>query len=93
MIIAEAWKLEVYGDPMYCIVMKLKEAKKKLKTWAYNIGTNIHKRVIEAKKKLKAVQRLLKGDTTNSTLAVEEKRILDEYSLFCDMETLEMRQK
>ncbi|XP_058749874.1 uncharacterized protein LOC131622872 [Vicia villosa] len=55
-IVEDAWKVKVYGCPMFVLDKKLKILKARLKDWNRNSFGNVHKNVAMAEKDLKDVQ-------------------------------------
>ena len=52
-LVEDAWRLEVYGTPMYRLTRKLKCVKARLKAFNFHEFANIREKVVEAREALR----------------------------------------
>lgn len=76
---------------MYCLSRKLKELKAVVKRWVKELCPNLQKAIVRNKVKVIVVQIQLSIIGSDTNLEIEEKKLLSDYKLLNQMETMEMR--
>lgn len=78
---------------MFYVLSKLKSLKTDLKIWVKETCLDLQKAIATNKEKLNVVQASLGITGTNYSLEAEEIKLISEYSILRQMETIDMCQK
>ncbi|XP_058784766.1 uncharacterized protein LOC131659617 [Vicia villosa] len=73
-VVANSWKEEVIGCPMFILSTKLKRLKEKLKIWNKEIFGNVHEQVVVAEKRLQEIQEEIHDTGFNDQLRNLERK-------------------
>ncbi|KAF5199001.1 Cytochrome p450 76ad1 [Thalictrum thalictroides] len=92
-VVKEGWKFEATGNPMLVLVQKLTHLKGVLKSWYAEYGSDLHKRVIEARGDLFKTQTLLQASPQDNSLAAQEKQLLRKYGNLARAELAIIKQR
>ncbi|KAF5197550.1 Dnase i-like superfamily protein, partial [Thalictrum thalictroides] len=92
-IVKKGWQLDVIENPMSVLVLKLTNLKNLLRAWVANTGSDMHKRVNEARCDLFKMQTLLHDSPNDVQLAVQEKQMLGKYGNLARAELAIMKQR
>ncbi|KAF5189310.1 hypothetical protein FRX31_021103 [Thalictrum thalictroides] len=92
-VVAKGWQVECDGNPMLVLVNKLVNLKSSLRTWVVNTGSDLHKRVNEARCDLFKTQTLLQATPHDVQLAVQENQLLRKYGNLARAELATMKQR
>lgn len=71
---------------MFCLTFKLEKVKKKLKVYIKHNCPDLQKELLSIEEKLNNIQRRLSQVLFDVSLDIEEKRVLTEYRMLCQME-------
>lgn len=83
----------VSGDPLYCLLLKLKRLKGEIRSWTEEACPDLHKAIVRTKDLLDAVQTKVGTIGIDDRLQREENELLKEYNLLKQMEKMEIQQK
>ncbi|XP_019434814.1 PREDICTED: uncharacterized protein LOC109341364 [Lupinus angustifolius] len=71
-LVADVWRIEVVGCPMFILSQKLRNLKKELKDWNHNVFGNIHQRVNSAKANVDVIQNCINDQGPDISLLEQE---------------------
>ncbi|KAE9600797.1 putative RNA-directed DNA polymerase [Lupinus albus] len=71
-LVAETWRVEVVGCPLFVLSQKLRLLKKELKVWNFQVFGNIHERVKTALASVAAIQEVLNSSGHDEDLLEQE---------------------
>jgi hypothetical protein len=91
--VTRAWDFQVQGNPIYQVIMKLKNTKKCLKAWS-NAGFSSPSSTIKTlRDELQHIQESLGKNPTDTCLQKEEAELKKNLELWIDLEECQLRQK
>ncbi|XP_019433790.1 PREDICTED: uncharacterized protein LOC109340533 [Lupinus angustifolius] len=85
-LVAEVWRIQVLGCPMYVLSQKLRNLKNELKIWNKNVFGNIDQRVNSAKANVDAIQNSINDHGPDSNLLEQENLAQSELLIALEVE-------